>query len=79
MRSQAGNRRSVRVDRPRSGLRDRPERLLRGARSGSRSQALRGWLFVAVMAILFGAAGALIALAVSLAAVYRPAPRKSGR
>ena len=42
-------------------------------------QALLGWLFVAVMAILFGAAGALIALAVSLAAVYRPAPRKSGR
>ena len=42
-------------------------------------QVLLGWLFVAATAILFGAAGALVALAVSLAAVYRPAPRKSGR
>ena len=42
-------------------------------------QALLGWLFVVVMALAFGAAGALVALAVSLAAVYRPAPRKSGR
>jgi len=49
----------------------------RKTRTGFRD--LLGWLFVAVMAILFGAAGALIALAVSLAAVYRPAPRKSGR
>lgn len=38
-------------------------------------QVLLGWLFVVVMAILFGAAGALIALAVSLEAVCRPASR----
>lgn len=36
-----------------------------------------GWLFVVVMAILFGAAGALIALPVGLAVVYRPAARRA--
>ncbi len=42
-------------------------------------QGLLGWLFVVVMALAFGAAGALVALVVSLAAVYRPAPRNPGR
>ncbi len=42
-------------------------------------QVLAGWLFVVVMALAFGAVGVLIALVVSLALVYRPAPPKPRR